>query len=85
MLLYEEEIMTAKPKRRVGPKFRVGQVVRIKTAETLFEIGNVVTQDKIHYYWDDSSNSLGFAEKQLRPLTAREIGPSPKRRPKGKR
>jgi len=76
--------MTAKPKRRQRQKFRVGQVVvgthsrdylvRIKY---VYKIGN-------HFRYKDGNNAE-WGACNLRPLTAREIGPRPKRRPKGKR
>lgn len=55
------------------PKFRVGQVVRVRASGVLIQIDHRDEQGGVWYYWFDS-NSVGFDERDLRPLTKREKG-----------
>jgi hypothetical protein len=68
--------MTAKPKRRPGPKFRVGQVVNAQGV--YLGIERILPDSRY-----DLGTLIHWHEAELRPLTAREIGPRPKRRSKG--
>ena len=66
----------------VKAKFRVGQVVIIKSLGSLAKIGSMNLQGR-WYYWPVGSSSLGWSEEELRPLNAREMGQP--RKPRSRR
>lgn len=63
------------------PKFRVGQVVAIKGDEPLVRISDVHSQNNNYFYFQGFA-SVGWSEKELRALNAREIDPRPQKRVK---
>lgn len=59
------------------PRFKVGQVVAVRSSGRVFAIaGYQLTDSHSHtwFYWGMSGEPV--AQKQLRPLTRREIGAS---------
>jgi hypothetical protein len=54
-------------------KFRVGQVVYLRTDNRFMKIGSKSLQGR-WYYWENNSNSIGWGEVELRALTRRERG-----------
>ena len=61
------------PASMTKAKFRVGQVVRLRSKSLYFRIGSRNWQRR-WYYWKDDSSSVGFSERELRKLTKRERG-----------
>jgi hypothetical protein len=59
---------------RAKAKFRVGQVLWVRTENRFFKVASRGLQGR-WYYWEDSK-SIGYGEKELRPLTKRERGGS---------
>jgi hypothetical protein len=58
------------------PKFQIGQVVFILAEKSYMKIASRYFQGH-WFYWRGDSCSVGFSEKDLRPLTKRERGAQP--------
>lgn len=55
------------------PKFKVGQVVRVKCTGFIIQLYDRNLQCKRWYYWE-KDKSTGFDERDIRPLTKTEAG-----------
>jgi uncharacterized protein YodC (DUF2158 family) len=60
------------------PKFNLGQIVHVDGDGRLIKISSRNYQPMVvgigrWYYWEENK-SVGFAEKELRPQTNREVG-----------
>ena len=60
---------------KARPKFKIGQVVVIKSMGSLAKIGSMNLQGR-WYYWPEGSSSNGWSEEELRPLNKSEVGKS---------
>lgn len=67
---------------KARPKFKIGQVVVIKSTGSLAKIGSRNLQEAKDssrsrwYYWPEGSSSNGWSEEELRPLNKSEVGKS---------
>jgi hypothetical protein len=55
-------------------KFWVRQVVVVRDTNMLIRINRANLQSGHWFYWE-ANKSVGWEQSELRPLTAREIGP----------
>jgi len=61
------------------PKFKVGQRVVVRDTDACILIATRALQGECGWVYWTQSGSVGFLERELRPLTAREQGPRPGR------
>lgn len=61
--------------KRAKPKFRVGQVVVVKASASRWPVRIASTHDIERVRWYRMESEDEWCENELRPLTAREIGP----------